>query len=737
VLATDAEFVNNGICVMYDPYIYTNSGHFTNCTFKRSGPLFGQGDSEVFSLVKLNDVHYVKFENCSFVNDTDTDHVGCGIESFNSIFRVLGECTNYSGNNCTAWDYGSFTNLNYGVYATAANATDFAYIKHTDFTDNYKGVYLSGMTGALVMDCNFEINTPFVTDGGYGLYLDNCTGYTIEENKFKHTGESRLGVGLIANNSGGAPNEIYRNWFIGLQQGVSAQEINRNFNAIPPQGLQILCCEFEDCDADVLVPRSTLLRQWGIAPGQGANSTNPLYMAGNLFDIHSQTPDGDFDDINNQGTQFTYYYPSNHANGYDRVKPIDYTTNTVTLIGKLVTTLWTDTIGCPPTQPGGGGSEFEMSESLMETRQMIDSTEQIYTMLVDGGNTESLYDEVYSSASPQTMQVYNELMGKSPYLSDTVVGAAIEKEDVIPGAMLRDIMVANPHTAKSDNLLQKVDSRFDPLPEYMKAQILAGRSLVSLKEELESNLARYHLQKSRFINGLIHYYLNTDSLPGGNDSVINLLHTDGELASKYRLVMKHIETRNITQALNVLNALPAQYNLQGQQLTMHQEMVDFCSLTIETAAQEGGWSHATEAQVQQLFTLLQSVTPVSAYARNALIMLGELSYVEPVIVPDLFKSAQAETAYKELMKSKAPTMLEVHPNPAKDFVIVGWTLDREQADGSISIRRITGELKSSFTLSTPADKQMIDTRGWPSGAYVITLTLDGKIIESAKFALVK
>jgi hypothetical protein len=201
--------------------------------------------------------------------------------------------------------------------------------------------------------------------------------------------------------------------------------------------------------------------------------------------------------------------------------------------------------------------------------------------------------------------------------------------------------------------------------------------------------------------------------------------------------MKHIETGNTTQALSVLNALPAQYNLQGQQLAMHQEMVVFCTLAIETAAQEGGWNQATKAHVQQLYTLLQSATPVSAYARNALIMLGELSYVEPVIVPDLLKSAQAETAYRELMKSKAPPMLEVHPNPAKDFVIVGWSLDREQADGSIAIRRITGELKSSFTFNTPNDKQTIDTRGWPSGAYVITLTMGGKVMESAKFTLVK
>lgn len=373
----------------------------------------------------------------------------------------------------------------------------------------------------------------------------------------------------------------------------------------------------------------------------------------------------------------------------------------------------------------------------METIQKIDSTEQVYTMLVDGGNTEYLYNEVYSSASPQTMQVYNELMGKSPYLSDTVVGAAIEKEEVIPGAMLRDIMVANPHTAKSDNLLEKVDSRFDPLPDYMKAQILAGRSVVSLKEELESNLALYRLQKSRLINGLIHYYLNAENLSGGNASVINLLQNDCELSSKYRLAMKYIETGNTVQALSVLNALPVEFNMKEQQLAIHYEIVDFYNLAIQLSVQNGGWNSATEAQMLQLHALLQSATPVSAYARNVLMSLGELIYTEPVIVPDLLKSSMDETSYKELIASKAPPVLEVHPNPAKDFILIGWTLDYEQATGSIAIHRTTGELKSSFTFNTPVDKQMIDTGEWPSDAYIITLTMGGKVIESAKLTLVK
>jgi hypothetical protein len=247
-------------------------------------------------------------------------------------------------------------------------------------------------------------------------------------------------------------------------------------------------------------------------------------MAGNLFDIHGLIPDGDFDDINNQGAHITYYYPSNTADR--RVKPIDYTQKTVTAIAKTVYPLWTFEEGCPPTPSGGGTTEAELRSGLNEINIDIDNMQQSLVLLTDGGNTEALYQEVETSIPPETMEVYNALMDQSPNLSDTVAGAAIGKEDVLPGALLRDVMVANPQTAKSDRLMDKLDARFDPLPDYMKAQILEGRNITSLKEEMESQLAKYRLRKSRTINALMHYYQHPDSTSGGTDSIVQLLLND-------------------------------------------------------------------------------------------------------------------------------------------------------------------------------------------------------------------
>jgi hypothetical protein len=244
-------------------------------------------------------------------------------------------------------------------------------------------------------------------------------------------------------------------------------------------------------------------------------------MAGNLFDIHSNEP-GDFDDMNNEANDFNYYYPFN-APDYPNTQPKDFTDQTVNDISVLLDNDWLFEDGCPPTEePGGGGSgKDEFMEDMNTAEENISSTRANLDVLVDGGDTEGLNTEVETSIPPETIQVYNELMDKSPYLSDTVVSSAIEKEDVLPNAMIRDIMVANPQTAKSNELMDKLDERWNPLPEYMKAQILQGKSIVSIKEQLESELSAYKLQRAKAFNGLVRWFMNDTLNPvASSDSLV-------------------------------------------------------------------------------------------------------------------------------------------------------------------------------------------------------------------------
>jgi len=115
--------------------------------------------------------------------------------------------------------------------------------------------------------------------------------------------------------------------------------------------------------------------------------------------------------------------------------------------------------------------------------------------------------------------------------------------------------------------------------------------------------------------------------------------------------------------------------------------------------------------------------------------LPEMEYEEPLTLPDQFKSATVEQAYTKLLNSPQPKMLEVYPNPSKDFVILGYQFDME-TKGMIEIRDVSGSMIQSIPFKGMQDQLTLTTRSWTPGMYMISLVVNEKVIETTKFTLI-
>jgi len=503
VWANEASFINNKTAVEFLPYEYHNYSYFENCTFKTDAALLNGLLPDYF--VKLNGVSGIKITGSDFINSytgyTNINQRGGGIYATDADVLVDSYCTGVT-QPCQNFKRSTFTGLYRGIYALGVQRQSLVEIQHSDFSNTVRGIYLSSMDFADVNLNYFQAwnENALLNPQGYSLYLDAITGFTIEENQFINIASSRRGIGLIINESGSDNNQVYNNYFEKLNYATIAQGYNRGglIGTSSKSGLCYKCNDFVNNDYDIrLSPRNTgwPTAQDGIGNYQGKNipgdHTSP---AGNTFTTVANTKD-----ISNACNWIVYY---KHSNGPASLFP---TPADLTTVSTVTGTTYTKSVSCPSHLNSSTGHE-ELKAALEASTIAAEATQASLTAVVDGGNTPELQTEVVTSIPEEGLQLRNQLLTESPFLSDTVIKTSITKEEVLNNAMIRDVLVANPQSAKSDQMISMLDDRNNPMNDEMKNEILAGQILVSQKENLEAQLTSLKQEALYYFSTLCRSY---------------------------------------------------------------------------------------------------------------------------------------------------------------------------------------------------------------------------------------
>lgn len=721
ILATGGKFINNKIAVKINDYVYVNPMGYpqNNESVILSNTIEINDDYYLLTSddpigVHLSSVKQVAINGNLFENTTSY-YNGNGVYIFNAdaLFRDYFVPNKFSG-----WDY--------GVKALGTRSSNTITLEGNVFEFCNTSVYLSSITNITAIFNQFEMGI-----NQTGLYLDNCNDFIVEENNFQAGYNPVYGtnsLGIVINNSGPYINEVYKNTFNQIKFSVLAQNQNRASNG---DGLTFKCNTFTSNGFDISVVDT--INVTGIAHYQGSNDSLDITApAGNIF---SNIGPVDPTDINNQEQQIVYYH--HQENLYFNVIPI-YTLNTSLEENPQDFNI---DLSCPSNYSGGGSGGIEEIRGLMTSSGLTaDSINNIIVALEDGGNTEELSSEVYTSTPPETTEVYNELMSTSPYLSDSVVETAILKEDVLPNALIRDVIVANPQSAKNNELMDAVDERSDAMPDYMKAQILQGKSIITAFEQLKSNFAYHKNLSNKAYQQAENWYLNDTLNPEQSyDSLTSMLDQRQEVNAKYQLVSYYLQKNDLEEAIDQLNEIPNQLELSNYELAEYNDMQNFYGLLFYMQQNNLNFNDFNSEQLNLLEDLeLDGHGRVQQYARNIRLNLGLSDYVEPYIIPDLNKSTEMFNFETELLKSiDEVKYLEVFPNPAKDYVILKYLIDNNLASSYLQITNASGKVLQTIEVLGSEDQIVIDTKNYKSGVYIATLFINGEVAESVKFNIIK
>lgn len=696
---TGAIFRNNKTSMYYSNYsenIDPNLFKIDNCIFETTGELLdGSVPIDFVKLENLSNANCIKFRGCSF---TETDNLRkiTGIRAYNAYFQSI-----VNGSTPT-----TFTNLLYGIYGSAGYAPLAAIqVNNCQFINNYRGIYLSGcevpqVTNNTIIVPNIDTHwMPIEGFTAYGIYLDASTGYKIEDNNIKcESYGDQLPVyintcGIYVRNSGAEANEIYRNTFSKLHCGIASYGVNRNgINT----GLNLKCNTYSSCGTDIGVYRGTLplTANTGIRRDQGDyNTTDPAKSAGNVFSSLSFQYHAS--DINNATCMPIRYnhHRTQTIPPYLRMIPLAALSPGIT-INQNTQSDYSSSASCPPSlgDNHSGSGWMHQADSLIEKAE---SLETILLQQVDGGNTVGTAKDVLNSTPDETIAVYTDLLDKSPYLSDTVMKTTVMREDLLPEVMLRDILVANPQSAKSDTVLKALDNRFAPLNDTLMGDIMANEYILGEKEILEMQRAEAWQQYSTALNNRILSILTDTTVTHTSDSLAAVYTMSKRLPDRYTLALLYAQTGNPAAASAVMNSIMQAGYPNNFSATEHNGFINWISL-VNRAVLNGAELAFDSLQVNSLFGILAADTLYNyypaVYARNCLVHSGLITYQEPLVFDQELKSAKVRKHYpKVVMAHAGQGYLKVFPNPARDYVIIEYKLNEGCSDGLIQVYSIDGK----------------------------------------------
>lgn len=774
ILSKNSKYINNKIGVQFAPYFISlcippaPSGYSENLSvFKRDTFIVQYPVPAInapVAAVQMDRVYNVKFYGCYF-----KDVENCtsnGIQGTNASVILKDLCTGTNTVTCNGslirnkfmgFVYGMrLTNNLFDVPSTIDHVIfdqDDAFYGHNSTRLCKGGLYISNSTGAQITNCDFKTgwhyqctNYPTV----YGLYLDNCSAFVVENNNFQgneanNTNYATCG-GIFVNNSGVFANSIYNNTFKNEHQGIWAQNEN--------SGLIMQCNDFF-----ITNPVYTNYAMYGI----GVQS---LYQGPNCWGCPTpnqtagvSTAQGIITSTNGVLDYVRNTYSLNCANNSER----QFYINTDNPFAVNFHGSFKDSIAHPRPQANACGSnpaEIVLQTStvsipnqpksfycppnpiylptfsnLMLNQNGTGIRGQIHDLLIsyvamDRGKTNELLAMIHDEDTDET--ILKDSLLSPDFLSDEVLTAYFTRENV-PHNYLYEVFVKNAPVnplvwAHVSNIALSEDEQ----TAWDTLQFTGG---LSAKNEIESQLTYARNKLGLINNEKIRRFL-TDSVGVQYDSLISVYSRTNEMTwGKYRVVDVLVAAGRFKEANDLMDTLSDEI-LENVHFKYLQQYI--ISLRSDTA-------HIDQMKDDEdvrdyLINIANSNNALlEGYGKTLLAEVYDYQYQEVIYSPEwedegegerlMNNSTEEQTAEKLEIKNEE---LRIYPNPASNQLIIECR--KNTNDLQVQVLSLTG---SSLISTVCKSNCTIDISALKNGVYFLNIYQAGKFLGAKKLVVLR
>ena len=687
-----------------------NLSSFKNTEFITVGGLLNDVKPAVH--VSMYNVEGITFNGCTFGNLTpflypNVEDRGDGIRSIGAGYKVGPTCASFGASACPEPDIqpSQFLNLEVGIEADAVGSLNSITVNRAEFDNVQQGIIMNSVDYATLVRNNFTIpSTPIGGFGALGIYMNQCTGYEVEENTFVGPGVSgdEVSYGVVGINSGNLPNQVYNNDFSSLRVGSLIMGDNRNEDV----GLVMKCNNYSDCIYDI-----ALTFGGEIARHQGSS----MYQnspAGNTFthncddmndnDYYAQLSSGDIN-----------YWTHND------IPPSCFTTPLIGLSLTGFNYIGNETASCPSNVsldqiPIGVLDNFQqfVQYGLMAQTEIDNLSDAI-----DGGNKQVLLNNIYNNMS--SSQLVAKLLNASPLSDELLIATINDKPTPLPGSALVQIVVENsPVTAQ---VMQAIVARNPALSANNISQINNAQVGISDREMVESELAYWKSEREMGYNDAIRTALARNEIGLGTIQLKEVFDLRGEAQDPYLKAQADIRNGNYTSAAAILN--------EQQGATSQSDLFNYTSLMLSWAPNPEYLYSCNSQQQQDLLGIANNNGPISVKAQVILREVFGENLILPLELPTVSSQFGNKTFDTRNQIIKDLARIEIYPNPASQSINIEMDLE-EGKTATILMYDMAG--KKILNASTAQSTYSVNTQSFVEGIYLVGILLEGRPVEFKK-----
>lgn len=699
---------------------------FTKCTFKMDDDFPKTEKLGEQHMVTLWRVRGIDFNGCKFINELSTADRIQGIYAHNADVLVYPYCSSGvspcpQGNEIKS----EFKNLFNGIVSTNHLFNYKTVISKSNFENNWlSAIALNGVKNATVVQNKIKLKPTSHVKFPMGIWIGKCSQYDISENQMigEKTAPNRITIGLYVQESGVEDNLIYKNQFKDLMISNAAYGNNSDPQK-PEKGLKYRCNVHNN---SLAIDLSIQPVGNGIAKYQGSLNQLPYNTFTPSATYHIQNLD--------KSNTSTIYKASSNTNTYQFVP-----TN---LSGSVI-------VSTALSSPGTPQCISELSYFIEKLRGRIASnqklsvlksnfeqarinylnTKYIYGLTIDNGNTAGLISQIESSVSSQMWQLRTNLINSSP-LSDDVILTTIN-ENALNNVLLYEVLFKNPNALRNQEIIQKLQSKKVPMPSYMLNILLGKSEEISTKDQLLMKMSSYNLEASKYGQYVVRHY-SADTVYNEQDSLLNWLDKISTLEARHRKAGILLQKANYIGAQQVLDGVNTSLLTKIEQKE-HAEFVNFAAF-YKSKALSGTSNLLSENTKNELIQRVQNETlNQQTFSKNWLRFINKDAYYEELNI--VYGSNKRSSGNKWKVSSKKFDGVTIHPNPAKEYVNIQFSL--EETDYQFELIDNQGRVIKSITLNGPIGSESIGLKGLSTGIYHYRILWKQQPVTSGSISVIE